>query len=318
MNNNCTKCGNPLQAGTTICPICGTNNINAGVAPAAPATPVAPATPAPAPADPAAVAPAPAPVVPAPADPAPVAPATPVPAPAPAPADTAPVAPATPAPAPAVPVPTPSATPAAVAPAKEKKPKDKKLFIIVGIIAAVIIVGAIVAMVIINNSSKVEEPPVNDNNNNNQNKAAVSSKMSLNGYSFTLPNGWSVDTSGGTTAIVDKDVSTIVQLQHDADSFANLNKDNMTNYLTGRGYSNINSADKTIGGKKGLLFTASKAGNAFQYDFYYIDNNEVIVGAGVVYIDSAAKNKNSRFVEQIMNTLSYSETVNMASEINML
>lgn len=45
--NNCPKCGNPLQPGQTICPICGTNITIAPIAqaPAAPQAPVAPAQP---------------------------------------------------------------------------------------------------------------------------------------------------------------------------------------------------------------------------------------------------------------------------------
>ena len=73
--NNCPKCGNPLQAGVTSCPICGTNISSEGEPKQVSVeSVVATATPAPA-----AEAPAPAP---APAQPAPVAAEAPAPAPA--------------------------------------------------------------------------------------------------------------------------------------------------------------------------------------------------------------------------------------------
>ena len=109
MNNNCTKCGNPLQPGTTICPICGTNNINASAAPVAPAPVSAPEVPAPAPVTPVTPAPAAAPA------PGPV----PGPAPVPGPVPVAPTpvsAPATPA-MPAMPAAEPAAPVAETAPA---------------------------------------------------------------------------------------------------------------------------------------------------------------------------------------------------------
>ena len=309
MNNNCTKCGNPLQPGTTICPICGTNNINASVAPAAPAPAAAPvADPAAAPA----VAPAPAPAAPAPAvapAPAPVAPETPA-------APAAPAAPATATETPAAPA-APATPAASAAPAaKEKKPVNKKLFIIVGIVAAVIIIGAVVAMIVINNSSSVEEPPA-PNNQPTENKTAVSNKMSLNGFSFIIPTGWSIDTTGGITALVDRDTSAIVHLLHESGSFDSINQEDLKSYFTNQGFDNIEVSEKTISGKKAILVSGSKSSTTYQYDFYYLESTEAIVGSAVVYVDSEAKNKNSKIVENIMNSLSYSPADNMASELSM-
>lgn len=291
MNNNCTKCGNPLQPGTTICPICGTNNINASAAPVAPAPAAAPESPAPAPVNP--VTPAPA-AAPAPG---------PVPVSGPVPVAPAPVsAPATPAP--------PSA-PAA----KEKKPVNKKLLIIVGIVAAVIIIGAVVAMIILNNSSQVEEPA--PSNNTNKPTPTANNKVSLNGFSFTLPSGWSIDTTGGSTAVVNSDTSVIVQLLYESGNINDLNQDNMKSYLTNQGFDNITVNEKTFNGKKGIVVNTSMPGTTYQYDFYYIETEEVIIGSGTVYTDGEAKNKYSSAVNQIMNSLSYSPTANMATEIGM-
>lgn len=142
--NNCPKCGNPLQAGTASCPICGTNISNTvqpeQVTTEAGKTTVTVASVATPPAAPAQTAPAPAPEVApaAPAAPAPVAPTPvvevqpatqPVAAPTPAPAaqpvtETPAVQPVTqtpveaPAPVSVAPVaPAPEAAPAPVAPA---------------------------------------------------------------------------------------------------------------------------------------------------------------------------------------------------------
>ncbi len=293
MNNNCTKCGNPLQPGTTICPICGTNNINANATPAAPAAqPVAPG-------------PGPVPPVPPVGEPAPVAPV----------AEPAPVAPA-PAPSPINPVPIAAPTEVPAAPAvKEKKPVNKKLFVIVGIIAAVIIIGAVVAMIVINNAGSVEEPaPIN---NNTQKKTAVSNKISLNGFEFTLPSGWIIDTTGGSTNIVNSNQSTIVQFLYDSGSVNDLNQDGMKSYLTNQGYDNVTSFEKTLNGKKTIVLTSTKPGTTYQYDFYYMESTNLIIGADVVYTDGEAKSQNTAVVDQIMSSLSYNQTGNMVSEIGM-
>ena len=310
MNNNCTKCGNPLQPGTTICPICGTNNINANVAPVAPAP-----NPGPIPGSEVAPGQAPAPVPPIAPTPegAPISnPVPPVPAP-----EGAPVPPIAPAPAAEVPVPP---IPAAAPAPKEKKPANKKLFVIVGIIAAIIIIGAVVAMIVINNSSSTPEPTTNNNNNNTpaqKTPTPTSNKMVLNGFSFALPNGWAIDTTGGTSAVVDKDATTIVQLQYETGDVNSFNKENLKNYFVTQGFDNVEINEKTFGGKKGIVISTSKPGSAYQYAFYYIASTELTVGAGVVYSDSEAKSKNTSAVEQIMNTISYTPAANMASEMSM-
>ena len=308
MNNNCTKCGNPLQPGTTICPICGTNNINANVAPVAPAP-----NPGPVPGSEVAPGQAPAPVPPIAPTPegAPISnPVPPVPAP-----EGAPVPPIAPAPAAEVPVPP---IPAAAPAPKEKKPANKKLFVIVGIIAAIIIIGAVVAMIVINNSSSTPEPTTNNNNTPAQKTPTpTSNKMVLNGFSFALPNGWAIDTTGGTSAVVDKDATTIVQLQYETGDVNSFNKENLKNYFVTQGFDNVEINEKTFGGKKGIVISTSKPGSAYQYAFYYIASTELTVGAGVVYSDSEAKSKNTSAVEQIMNTISYTPAANMASEMSM-
>ncbi len=309
MNNNCTKCGNPLQAGTTICPICGTNNINtkpATPAPAAPAVaPAAPVTPAPAPVGNQTVAPAaPAPVV---TSAAPAAPAAPAPVENPTVAPTAPVAA------------DKDAKKGAKEPKapKEKKPINKKLLIIVGIVAAVIIIGAVVAMIIINNSSSTPEPVDNSSEKAQKTVSSVGSKVSINNYEFLLPPNWNVDTTSGTTAIVNKEVSTIVQFSSVSGDVNDSLKEYIQGKLTSQGYENLDVQSKKIGNKEAIVAKAVKAGSEIQYDFYYIANSNLVVGAAVVYTNSEARTQNNNTVERIMQSLSFSGTVNMISEISM-
>ena len=304
MNNNCTKCGNPLQAGTTICPICGTNNINTK-----PATPEA--APSPAPVAPAAPAVASAvPVTPAPAAPAPVvtsAPAAPAPVGNPTVAPTAPVA---------ADKDVKEATKEPKAP-KEKKPINKKLLIIVGIVAAVIIIGAVVAMIIINNSSSTPEPVDNSSEKTQKTVSSVGSKVSINNFEFLLPPNWNVDTTSGTTAIVNKEVSTIVQFSSVSGDVNDSLKENIEGNLTSQGYENLDVQNKKIGNKEAIVAKAVKTGSEIQYDFYYIANSNLVVGAAVVYTNSEARTQNNNTVEKIMQSLSFSGTVNMISEISM-
>lgn len=312
MNNNCTKCGNPLQAGTTICPICGTNNIN--TKPATPEVAPAPATPAPVEAP--AVAPA-APVAPAPEaekNPAPVvtsaapaAPATPAPVENPTVAPTAPVA---------ADKDAKKATKEPKAP-KEKKPINKKLLIIVGIVAAVIIIGAVVAMIIINNSSSTPEPVDNSSEKTQKTVSSVGSKVSVNNFEFLLPPNWNVDTTSGTTAIVNKEVSTIVQFSSVSGDVNDSLKEYIQGKLASQGYENLDVQNKKIGNKEAIVAKAVKAGSEIQYDFYYIANSNLVVGAAVVYTNSEARTQNNNTVERIMQSLSFSGTVNMISEISM-
>ncbi len=303
MNNNCTKCGNPLQAGTTICPICGTNNIN--TKPATPEAAPAPATPAPVEAP--VVAPA-APVTPAPeAAPAPTTPAAPAPVENPTVAPTAPVA---------ADKDAKKATKEPKAP-KEKKPINKKLLIIVGIVAAVIIIGAVVAMIIINNSSSTPEPVDNSSEKTQKTVSSVGSKVSINNFEFLLPPNWNVDTTSGTTAIVNKEVSTIVQFSSVSGDVNDSLKEYIQGKLASQGYENLDFQNKKIGNKEAIVAKAIKAGSEIQYDFYYIANSNLVVGAAVVYTNSEARTQNNNTVERIMQSLSFSGTVNMISEISM-
>lgn len=308
MNNNCTKCGNPLQAGTTICPICGTNNIN--TKPATPEAAPAPATPTPVEAP--VVVPA-TPVTPAPEaekNPAPVvtsaAPAAPAPVENPTVAPTAPVA---------ADKDAKKATKEPKAP-KEKKPINKKLLIIVGIVAAVIIIGAVVAMIIINNSSSTPEPVDNSSEKTQKTVSSAGSKVSINNYEFLLPPNWNVDTTNGITAIVNKEVSTIVQFSSVSGDVNDSLKEYIQGKLTSQGYENLDVQNKKIGNKEAIVAKAIKAGSEIQYDFYYIANSNLVVGAAVVYTNSEARTQNNNTVERIMQSLSFSGTVNMISEIS--
>lgn len=301
MNNNCTKCGNPLQPGTTICPVCGTNNINAAsqVAPVQ-ATPVAPVQPA---APDAPVAPV-QPVAPA----APVAPAQPV-------TPVQPVAPEAPA-QPTAPVAQPvPATPApGVTAPKEKKGPNTKVVIIIAVVAALIIIGAVVAMLVLNNSSNAAQPPTNNNNNNNT--AIAPQRTSLNGYTFTVPTGWSIDTTSAATALVDKDVSTIVQLVSESGNIQSLTKEKIQEYYINYGYVDIQITEKKYGGRDAILVSASHPSAEYNCEFYYIQEDTMIIGAVVVYTEEDSKAKNAAVVETIMNGLKYNTAVNMATEVS--
>jgi len=312
MNNNCTKCGNPLQPGTTICPVCGTNNINAtaqGVAQGVTAqTPVQPA--------PAQVAATPATEVAPAVAPAQAAVETPTIQPAPAVQPATPIAQTTQPAAPAQPgIPTPQAMPAN--PEATKKPANKKLFIIVGVIAAVIIIGAVVAMLLINNSASGNNEVVEPTNNSNDEPEVVSNKtrLSLNGYSFELADGWNTDTTNGTVTLYDDEQTTIVQLLNTAGDLNDFDTEASNEYLEGLGYTDISVDEMTDNGK--LAYVISGTYSDYQFEFYYIESEDFVVGSSVIYTDENAKSNNQSIVSEMMMSLEYAEAVNAISELDM-
>ena len=124
-----------------------------------------------------------------------------------------------------------------------------------------------------------------------------------------------VDTTSGTTAIVNKEVSTIVQFSSVSGDVNDSLKEYIQGKLASQGYENLDVQNKKIGNKEAIVAKAVKAGSEIQYDFYYIANSNLVVGAAVVYTNSEARTQNNNTVEKIMRSLLFSETVNMISEI---
>lgn len=339
MNNNCTKCGNPLQPGTTICPVCGTNNINATPAPA---QPVAPGV-------------APAPVQPVPGAvatdplantmPQPVAPAPVAPVPGVNPADGVQVAPpvqplvadgatgvqpvvsapVVPDPnAPAAPAPAALADPnAPAAPAKEKKPVNKKLiFILLGVLV-VAAIGVVLFVFVFGKSA--EEPAAASSGSGNTSSGTTSNltpvsksnTMTLNGYTFNVPSGWKIDTSNGDVTIYDEEETVIIQLCNRTGLVSSLEEEAVKAYLDNNGYSNVTYTKSSMNNKDAVVITAIQNSETFLYEFYYLADDPNIVGAAVVYKNSEANSKNKNTVKQIVEKLSYESLSNAISSSGM-
>ena len=313
MNTNCTKCGNPLQPGVTICPVCGTNNINVGqaapapaAAPAAPAVaPVAPAA-APAPAAPAVNPAAPAaPVTPAPA---PVTPAAPAPAVAPAPG--APAAPPVVTPAPGAPA-IPNTTPGA-----EKKGSKKTIIIIAIAAVALIAIGVVVFILLNSGGGETPTPsPTNQGTNKNTNtNVATTTTLSMDEYTFDLPKGWTTEKRSDSIMLYD------TQMGSDGNSEVVLMVKTTNGSIDGLSEENVKSAlgevvakDVQFHKEDNLVlvdFTTSVDVKSF-VEMYFVgnlDTNQVII-VSVAYPNQNAKNKNTAKVKTFVKSIKLRDNV---------
>lgn len=300
MNTNCSKCGNPLQAGTTICPVCGTNNINANVAPAAPAQ----AAPAPVPQVPVDAALTAAPVqpagtpAPAAAEPAPVAPATGV---APAPAQ-APATEAVPAAQPtgAVPVVAPSATAPATPP--KEKPKGNSKTIIIIIVVGLVLIGGVVGVLFFINSNNSTPPavdnPSNVNGNNNQGTVAQNNNVSIEDFEYNLPAGWRVVESEDFVRLVKSD-DLEIEFAYLMQDFTN---QDILDLFTTIGITDAQINQATVSGKN--AYTADFVNEEKNIRMYFVTvDGGTIMAAVQVYTD-AVKGE----VERIIGSIKYNES----------
>ena len=317
MNNNCTKCGNPLQPGTTICPVCGTNNINAAPA-AQPAQPVAQPTTAMPAVDPATGAPMAQPVA---------QPTTAMPTVDPTTGVQPAVQPTQPVAQPTTAMPTVDATPVAPVatqpeaptqpvaqgkPAKEKKPVNKKLLIILGVGALLIVVVAVVLIFVLGQSA--EPAPSNESSSSDNLKpparVASGATLTINGYSFKTPDGWKTNTTTEGISVYDAGPTTIVQLTRISGDLESADETSIKGSLEMDGYTNVEYSKTKINDKDAIIIKAGHNESAYIYEFYYISSDESIIGGSVVYTGSEASSTNSSKVSELMNSLSYDSTAN--------
>ena len=324
--SNCPKCGNPMQEGTTKCPICGTD-ILAETA----ATPVAeapaPEAPAPAPVEAPAPAPAPAPAeAPAPAAPAPA----PVPAPEPAPVAPAPTAEAAPAEAPVQPgaiaptvervemtspvpgIPTSISTPGLSIneekplvenPASKPKKKKTPLIILVVVLIAVA-VATYFALV----------PPKKKNNNmaNNGVEDIELMSMTSNGYRMKLAEKWVIIEDGSNVVVTNDENTVVMKLEHTAANLANTNESNITSSLDSRElYRDVEVTSVNMSGRDSFLVNAKL--NEMPIQVYLINGgSNLVLGVTIVYQSNDSKTKYEAEVTAMVSTLSYAEDTTRA------
>jgi hypothetical protein len=353
--NNCPKCGNPLQAGVTSCPICGTNitieaeskqvTVDSVAQTAAPAE----AAPAAAPAQAAEQVQATQPIdqqtiqptaqsAPAPeATPAPVMPTVPAAEPAvqeqaAQPVQPAPVAEAVqPVPAvtptPAV-EPTPSVAPTAVvapiAPAAaapvvnanvEPEKPKRKKNKLLPVLLLLIFVGAGV-YVYLNFFSGTNQ--VQQPKQTAQKNVAVPTKeVVANGFDFKVTEGWIVREDYDDVIINNENETVIIKLTHVNRNIESLTEDGVKMYLTNRGiFENVEVKSSKINAKDTLVVDGVHGEKPFQ--LYFMDGGQdLMLGVMVVYAGKAeSKTVNEAAVQEIIGSISYSETGTETININ--
>ncbi len=332
MNTNCTKCGNPLQPGTTICPVCGTNNIN--TAPAAPAAP-APAQVAP---EVAAAVPEAAPA--APVDPAQagVAPAVHVADPAaqaaapvdPAQAGVAPAAPVDPAQAGAVPGvapagPTiPTAT-QAVPPAPDgKKAGSKKTLIIIIVAAVAVLAIGVVVFILLNNgggneggSDTPSTPTPTPTTTPTPTRPNATVEANYLDFDTEVPSGWNITTETGILTLYNDDSNVIVMIENlsNGSYLEDVQADEIKANLESGGYSEVSVEQSSVNNQNAFVVNAKMEDLDYNFVFYYIytPSNDLIV-VTVIYMDESAETKYSDTVETIIGSIKYQETERALSD----
>ena len=324
MNTNCSKCGNPLQAGTTICPVCGTNNINVNAAPAQAA-----AAPAAAPAQ-VAAAPAAAPQIPVDAAltaaAAPVAPQAPVSAEVPAApvadANSAPVQAAAPAAQPAVapvapvqptgavPVVTPSAT-APATPPKEKPKSSPKTLIIIIVVGLVLIGGVVGVLLFINGSNNptpvADTPTVPDNNNNNnQGNVAQSNVVTIDDLEYNIPSGWQVSKTENFVTLFKNE-----NLQIDFTYMMQvLTEQDVVDLFASYGIADVQVNPATVANKNAITADFNSDGSNIRMYFVTLDTGTLM--AGVEIYSDAVKGE----VEKIIGSIKHIESENAIAGVD--
>lgn len=275
--------------------------------------------PAPVPVAPAPIMEAPAPV-PAPA-PMPAAPAAPVIDPLPAQgfsgAEAAPVAPApvpvaeNPIPVPAVtnpiPAPAPAVAPAPVTPAvaeedKKNKKKNKKgnagLVIIVAIVALGLGLGA---GYLLSPSLKAAPvpPPVEE--------VSTAQPVSLNGFSFSVEEGWQYSQTGDKVLVTKDDESVFVRMAVYEGIFENMNTTSIELSLaTKEGYSDVEVEKTTIGERDAIVVSAVNGESSVQY-YYFAHTTEKVLSVTVIYAKSADKKTYEETVKKIVEGTTYND-----------
>ena len=320
--SNCPKCGNQLQDGVTVCSICGTNILEKAApaeaapapAPAQPAAqPAAPAQPAPAPVAPAPAAAPAAPAAPAtPAQPAPAAPAAPAAPVAPTPAPTAEeVAPVVERVVPTTPVPSIptslTSTEAPQAPKAEEGPKLTKApkkginkGLVLGLLVVVLL--GVGLYMFLGNGTKSNVKP----NQNTQTKTVSGTKVSSNGFKFTLLNGWVINEDGSNVIIVNDSSTVAIKLVYSKANLADVSKSQIDEILDeNSSYKNTEVNEIKLTGRD--TYQVNTTINDIPIQVYFINGGaDLTLGATVVYQTKESKDKYEPEVTEMIGSLSYS------------
>lgn len=352
--NNCPKCGNPLQVGTSSCPICGTDISAASAQPtkttvtvASVATPTTPPVNQPAPvveqSQPApttqpVVATEPvttAPVTEAPTQPTPsvsvepttqpvqqVAP-TPVTEPVTTPIDPNAIAPTVKSIDAGTPVPSipaslnPDANLSVSAPVEEsKKVKKAKKGINknVLVILLVVLVAAGIGAFLLMGGTGKKTTLT---------PAPVTEEIaytsvSTNGYKLKLQDGWIVTEDGDNVIITNSEETVALKLAHSDFSVSSITKETIESYFATRSdFTNTEILETTISAKEGYLVNTTMVEAPIQVYFIGGGNN-LTIGATIVYVSAETKTKYEAAVTEMIGSLSYSdESLKAISTIDM-
>jgi len=310
--NNCPKCGNPMQEGVTICPICGTNTLeNNEAAPAAAPVPPAPApAPAPVEAAPAPAAPAPASVeASAPVEPASVVETSAAPAaPAETPGAIAPTVERIEGPTPVPGIPSSVVQPTVVLneekplvanPKLEGKKPSKKTPIIV---AAILIVVLGIAGFMFLNPGKSTKKPIN----NVPGEEVAMRDMASNGYYLRVAEDWDITEDGNNVIVSNKEGTVVLKLDHSTANLENINAQGIENVLKSDStYQDVEVSEIDMSGRNTFLVTANI--NALPVQVFFINGGKSLtLGATVVYQSQDSKTKYESTVTEMIGSLSYS------------
>lgn len=232
-------------------------------------------------------------------------------------AEAAPIAPA-PAPVVDTSVPTPAApmepaapvAPAPIAPApavtdikEDKKDKKKKnkgnigLIIIVAIVALGLGLGGGYLL-----SPSLKAAPVAP-----KEEVATAQPVSLNGYSFSVEEGWQYSQIGNKVLVNKDDESVLARMAVYDGIFENMNTTSIELSLTTKeGYSDVEVEKTTLGSREAIIVNATNGESSVQY-YYFAHNTEKVLSVTVVYAKKEDKKTYEETIKKLVEGTTYSD-----------
>lgn len=320
---NCEKCGNPLQPGTSTCPICGTtlksnteqltetiesldetpiiqettinantpNQLNVAVEALETVTPITPQ---------------PNYAQPMEEQPVQINPINPQQKPEEKPMDFQTSAPKT---IEIAPAPMVCGAPSTETPLKkQKKFPGLILTLLVGVVALIVGTGAGFLV----SSSMTKPAPVVETPNEEKKKTNATTE---NGFTFNIDESWVPTTINGKLVITDKDETTSARFSLNNGILSDVNTANIEVSLsTKNGYTNITTEKTKLGKIDAVIVSAKNGENIIQY-YYTSSGTENIIFVTVIYENETAHEKNEKKVKSIIESTKYTNDIQNAIEV---
>ena len=198
---------------------------------------------------------------------------------------------------------------------KKEKKKSKVNFKVI-LIFLVIVIAIIVAFLLLN-SPKATKKTVTNNEDFEYTEA------SAGGFKFKMVKDWYALEGNGSVLVKDSKSNLLIKLEIHKKSFDDYSKEKIENYIkTYRSDAkDIVVSEKSIESKSTYMVEAKvkeNDGTENLVQYYYVKINDgTIVGATVIYLDESIKEDVNKAIETLIGSISYSnDTVTVVKDIS--